>query len=131
MSLTILLGYLASSLLGIGLLALALTRFGHVGGALDEGEARRLAAEEGGHGEPLRLAHAWLFEVEGGILIVRAMGKRAVATAIAAGDVRAAEAREDGLRLRLARFDAPTVVLRTDEPARVRAWLAERGVLPR
>ena len=131
MSTAILVGYLTSSLLGIGILAWALTRLGHIGGPLDDAQARALATERGGRGEPLRLDHAWLFETETGILIVRAMGKRAVATTLNARDVQGAAARKDGLRLRLAHFDDPAVTLRTEDPERVLAWLAERGVLPR
>ena len=125
------LAYLLGSASGIGALAYALHRFGHSGGALDEAAARAVAADLSARGEPVRAADALLFEAEGGVVIVRQLGRHPVAVRLAAADVRGAEVSEDRLTLRTRAFDAPSITLRTDEPEALRAWLAERGVLPR
>ena len=125
------LAYLLASASGIGALAYALHRFGHAGGALDEAAARAVAAELGARGEPIRAENALLFDAEGGVVVVRQLGRHPVAARLTAADLRGAAVGEDRLALRTRAFDAPRVVLRTDDPEALRAWLAERGVLPR
>ena len=131
MSLVLVLAYLLASAFGIGALAYALHRFGHSGGALDEAAARAVAAELGARGRPRRAADALLFEAEGGVVVVRAMGRHLVGTRLTSADVRGAKVGEGRLTLRTRAFDAPGVTLRTDEPEALRAWLTERDVLPR